>query len=77
MIGRSGGVQKLKLGSWCLQLGTTLHELMHAVGFFHEQSRDDRDNYVVIHWNNVKNGMCIKFFSVFNIAYLMFRILQN
>ena len=70
MIGRSGGVQKLKLGNWCLQLGTTLHELMHAIGFFHEQSREDRDDHVVIYWSNIQSGMCIYLFSVFIICIL-------
>ncbi|XP_048751216.2 protein SpAN-like [Ostrea edulis] len=37
----------------CNQLQTILHELMHAAGMHHEQSRDDRDRYIKIFYDNV------------------------
>ena len=55
-IGKSGGKQKLSLGFGCFNHGTALHELGHALGMHHEQSRPDRDMYVEIKWDHIKDG---------------------
>ena len=56
-VGRLGGLQKLTVGDDCLQYpGIAIHELIHAVGFWHEQSRWDRDDHVDVYMHNVMPG---------------------
>ncbi|XP_068228214.1 zinc metalloproteinase nas-13-like isoform X2 [Palaemon carinicauda] len=60
-VGRIGGAQKVSLGPGCLYVGIVMHELMHSAGFWHEQSRNDRDNYITINKANVQDGMWYNF----------------
>ncbi|XP_077991401.1 protein SpAN-like [Glandiceps talaboti] len=54
----TGGLQKISLEKAnCNSLSVILHEIGHTVGLFHEQSRPDRDRYITIHLENVKQGM--------------------
>uniref|UniRef100_A0A3Q1HUF5 Metalloendopeptidase n=1 Tax=Anabas testudineus TaxID=64144 RepID=A0A3Q1HUF5_ANATE len=53
---RRVGKQQLSIGSNCDRLGTVEHEFLHALGFWHEQSRADRDDYVDIMWDRIEPG---------------------
>jgi len=61
-LGKRGGRQPLSLETGCVyDVGTPIHEFMHALGWLHEQSRMDRDSYVQIHAENIKDGMASQF----------------
>jgi hypothetical protein len=51
-IGRVGGEQEVTGAGNCT-IGTLLHEMGHTTGFWHEQSRPDRDNYVTVNFSNM------------------------
>merc|ERR1712168_1711994 len=54
-IGMAGLKQQISLADGCLhEKGVAIHEMMHALGFFHEQSRLDRDKHIKIIWRNIK-----------------------
>lgn len=59
-VGRQGGAQVLNLQlSACVYHGTIVHELIHTLGFYHQQSAIERDDWVSIHWENIEKGKFI------------------
>ncbi|XP_058469934.1 meprin A subunit alpha [Solea solea] len=49
--------QNVSIGARCDTKAIVEHELLHALGFYHEQSRSDRENYVKIWWDQITEGM--------------------
>ncbi|XP_064611242.1 uncharacterized protein LOC135475322 isoform X2 [Liolophura sinensis] len=63
-VGRIGGQQVLSLSTRCIDqssIGTIQHELLHALGFYHEQSRYDRDDWIEINMENIREEHRINF----------------
>lgn len=58
-VGDQQNGQILSLGSGCDHKAVIEHELLHALGFYHEQSRTDRDDYVDIWLDQVTEGVNI------------------
>lgn len=48
--------QAISIGKNCDKFGIVVHELGHAVGFWHEHTRPDRDDHVVIIRENIMIG---------------------
>ena len=57
-LGKIGGRQdvNLQIPQCVSKKGIVLHELMHVIGFLHEQSRFERDNFISIQWKNIMKG---------------------
>ncbi|KAL6461611.1 hypothetical protein MHYP_G00297550 [Metynnis hypsauchen] len=65
-VGRTGGEQILSLQvPVCLYKRVVQHELLHALGFHHEQCRSDRDKHIQILYQNILPGLKYSFDKVF------------
>ena len=54
-VGYVGGKQDISLQSnGCIYRSKIKHEIYHSLGYYHEQSRPDRDNFVTINFGNIK-----------------------
>lgn len=53
-VGHVGIRQNLSLADRCLVGRVIIHEFVHALGFFHEQSRPDRDQFIRVFLDRVQ-----------------------
>nr|BBB36258.1 low choriolytic enzyme [Dicentrarchus labrax] len=62
LLGRTGDKQVVSLQRFgCIQQGIIQHELLHALGFYHEHTRSDRDQHIRINWENVNEYFIYNF----------------
>lgn len=55
-VGKTGRTaQRVNIVSWSYRF-IIVHELLHALGMWHEQQRPDRDQYVQINYANIQSG---------------------
>ncbi|KAL4219259.1 hypothetical protein ACF0H5_021841 [Mactra antiquata] len=54
-VGRMEGQQPINLDKGCMQKKILIHEIGHALGFYHEHMRADRDQYVFINYTNIND----------------------
>lgn len=53
-VGMQGGLQEINLSAGCTT-GAAIHEICHALGMWHEQTRNDRDDHIIIHEENIQD----------------------
>ncbi|XP_068561660.1 low choriolytic enzyme-like isoform X2 [Cebidichthys violaceus] len=54
-VGFGGGEQPMFIGPECI-VGNIVHEILHALGFHHEHTRMDRDQYITVLFGNIMEG---------------------
>ena len=59
-VGKKGGVQEIKLVNYYSKY-ICMHEIMHALGIFHEHQRADRSSYIKIKTENIVPGALSNF----------------
>ena len=71
-LGMVGGEQRMLLNSECFNekkhgLLKLVHELLHTLGFVHEQNRPDRDDFINVHsaHSGLNSLICVFWFVLY------------
>lgn len=54
-VGMQAIFNTINIFNWDVEI-IIVHEIYHSLGFWHEQSRPDRDTFVTINWANIESG---------------------
>ena len=68
-LGMNGSRGFIRLGTRATAV-VIIHELGHTLGYIHEQNRRDRDNFIIINYENIQNGAADQFYKSNNAALL-------
>ena len=68
-LGMNGSRGFIRLGTRATAV-VIIHELGHTLGYIHEQNRRDRDNFIIINYENIQNGAVDQFYKSNNAALL-------
>ncbi|KAM6984881.1 low choriolytic enzyme [Aplochiton taeniatus] len=78
-VGYKGVAQHVYISSFC-GIGNICHEILHALGFYHEHTREDRDEQIEVVYNNIRKGeeknFALQNGSTFNLPYDISSILH-
>lgn len=56
--------QLISLGPACVYFPVVVHELGHAIGFYHEHTRHDRDDYIDVLYENIYDYFEDQFYKI-------------
>ena len=58
---RNTGRQLLNLNPKICVYGKVVHELLHSLGFLHMHTANERDEFLVVKWDNIKDSAVFNF----------------